>query len=136
MLIPFLLIICKRQNKGDLKWYRQRTKIIIKCWGIQEAEVTWTIEVLFFDSPDGQCIQRLESRRTAVKTVVYMHYVFIWGNTEKWGWKHKDQCVADTICLSPILLNSGYLLDDFLYRFLSRLLFDFQAQKPYNVQQI
>ena len=82
----------------------------------------------------GSVVKGLKAGELAVKTIVYMHYVFIWGNTEKWGWKRKDQCVADTICLSQMLLNSGYLLDDFLYRFLSRLLFDFQVQKPYNVK--
>ena len=65
----------------------------------------------------GSVFKSLKAGELAVKIVVYMHYVFIWGNTEKWGWKHKDQGVADTICLSQRLLNSGYLLDDFLYRF-------------------
>ena len=65
----------ERPNKGDLKCYREKTKIIIKCWGIQEAEIErgrrifhfWQVQMVILGSmfkglETGELASRLSCR--------------------------------------------------------------------------
>ena len=68
----------ERENKSHLKWHRQRTKIIIKCWGIQEAAIELGHRVVNFWQvlmvALGSMLKGLEAGELAVKIAVCLDY--------------------------------------------------------------
>lgn len=48
----------------------------------------------------GSMFKGLEAGELAIKAAFTGIMEFMWGNTEKWEWQHKDQSVGGLICQS------------------------------------